>query len=162
MIPLYPPRQGDPHLRKLVKWRSLVQLVSHSRIEEEDTPRVRSHSTVVFFPTSRKHSSSSQNALAVRKKSDSAIGGLARSSSVERRRPSAPVLTDLRRFLPTLKHRSRSTASIQDGDEDGVGLLAEARGDEKGWVKCDLRICLFLFEVTKLSQVFFFTLLQIL
>lgn len=129
MIPLYPPRQGDPSLR-LVKWRSLVQLVHHSHDEEqadsdENRPRIRSLSTIVFLPNSRKHSSSSNHNLAVRKKSESAIG--TSSSSLERRRPSAPSLTDLRRFLPNIIHRTKSSSSIKD-EEDAELLISGSKG----------------------------------
>lgn len=121
MIPLYPPRQGDPHIR-LVKWKSLVHLVSHTS-EDQEAPRVRSLSTIVFMPSSRKHSTVSQQAFSTRKKSTEV-----RSSSLERRRPSAPSLTDLRRFLPDIiHHRSRSSSNVLDDAQ------RKQSSGQKGW-----------------------------
>lgn len=114
MIPLYPPRQGDPRLQ-IVKWRSLVHLVSQ---EKEEAPRTRSLSTITFLSSTRKHSTTSQQAFSLTRKKSTEV----RSSSLERRRPSAPSLIDLRRFLPNIIHHRRRASSKVIVDEGGRSI----------------------------------------
>jgi hypothetical protein len=130
MIPLYPPRQGDPRIR-LGKWKSLVNLVAHMQDDHiEEAPRVRSVSTIVFMPSGRKHSTSSQQALSTRKRSTEG-----KPSSLERRRPSAPSLSDLKRFLPDIiQHRSRSSSNVL-GDVERKQSNAQ-----KGWEIKEIRL----------------------